>query len=412
MQPVHDFPFSVSKCGGLSCHVTRDTVSTRKNTTQVRYHGLRRATLLTALFVASMYPLRGVQAATKTVDAGIAVSVATIKAGDMPVVLSELGTVIPVTNVTVQTRVDGYLTQVLFTEGQEVHEGDLLAVIDPRPYEAELKQYSGQLAADQAQLDEARMDNIRYQKLLRRDSIDTQTAQDQQYKVKQLEGTVEADQGLVDTYRLDVEYCHITAPVSGRVGIRAVDRGNYITPAQSGGLAVLTQMQPISVIFTLPQDKLGMVWKRLRTTRTLPVEAWDSTDTTKLTDGAVSSLDSQIDTATGTVRLRALFPNKDEDLFPNQFVNAHLLVDTEHDVLLAPTSAIQSGPNGSFVYVVQSDGTVAVRLVRTGVSQGDTVVVSSGLKADEQVVTSGIDRLHAGAKVTIPATTSTTQGGQ
>lgn len=398
MQRIDDFTSSTVPWSGVSDRTDRGMPTGCRNLTGMA--------LLAALLVIGSHPMR---AATKAVDEGIPVSVAIIKSGDMPVVLSELGTVIPVTNVTVQNRVEGYLTQVLFTEGQEVHEGDLLAVIDPRPYEAELKQYSGQLAADQAQLDEARMDNVRYQKLLRRDSIDTQTAQDQQYKVKQLEGTVEADQGLVDTYRLDIEYCHITAPVSGRVGIRAVDRGNYVTAAQSGGLAVLTQMQPISVIFTLPQDKLGMVWKRLRTAKSLPVEAWDSTDTTKLTDGAVSSLDSQIDTSTGTVRLRALFPNKDEDLFPNQFVNAHLLVDTEHDVLLAPASAIQSGPNGSFVYVVQPDSTVAVRLVRTGVSQGDTVVVTSGLKADEQVVTSGIDRLHAGAKVTIPATT--TQGG-
>ncbi|AXY23256.1 Multidrug resistance protein MdtA precursor [Komagataeibacter saccharivorans] len=398
MQRIDDFTSSTVPWSGVSGRTDRGMPTGCRNLTGMA--------LLAALLVIGSHPMR---AATKAVDEGIPVSVAIIKSGDMPVVLSELGTVIPVTNVTVQNRVEGYLTQVLFTEGQEVHEGDLLAVIDPRPYEAELKQYSGQLAADQAQLDEARMDNVRYQKLLRRDSIDTQTAQDQQYKVKQLEGTVEADQGLVDTYRLDIEYCHITAPVSGRVGIRAVDRGNYVTAAQSGGLAVLTQMQPISVIFTLPQDKLGMVWKRLRTAKTLPVEAWDSTDTTKLTDGAVSSLDSQIDTSTGTVRLRALFPNKDEDLFPNQFVNAHLLVDTEHDVLLAPASAIQSGPNGSFVYVVQPDSTVAVRLVKTGVSQGDTVVVTSGLKADEQVVTSGIDRLHAGAKVTIPATT--TQGG-
>lgn len=398
MQRIHDFTSSRVPWSRVPGRTDRGMPTGYRNLTGMA--------LLAALLVIGSHPMR---AATKAVDEGIAVSVAIVKSGDMPVVLSELGTVIPVTNVTVQNRVEGYLTQVLFTEGQEVHEGDLLAVIDPRPYEAELKQYSGQLAADQAQLDEARMDNVRYQKLLKRDSIDTQTAQDQQYKVKQLEGTVEADQGLVDTYRLDIEYCHITAPVSGRVGIRAVDRGNYVTAAQSGGLAVLTQMQPISVIFTLPQDKLGMVWKRLRTAKTLPVEAWDSTDTTKLTDGAVSSLDSQIDTSTGTVRLRALFPNRDEDLFPNQFVNAHLLVDTEHDVLLAPTSAIQSGPNGSFVYVVQPDSTVAVRLVKTGVSQGDTVVVTSGLKADEQVVTSGIDRLHAGAKVTIPATK--TQGG-
>ena len=398
MQRIHDFTSSTVPWSGVPGRTDRGMPTGYRNLTGMA--------LLAALLVIGSHPMR---AATKAVDEGIAVSVAIVKSGDMPVVLSELGTVIPVTNVTVQNRVEGYLTQVLFTEGQEVHEGDLLAVIDPRPYEAELKQYSGQLAADQAQLDEARMDNVRYQKLLKRDSIDTQTAQDQQYKVKQLEGTVEADQGLVDTYRLDIEYCHITAPVSGRVGIRAVDRGNYVTAAQSGGLAVLTQMQPISVIFTLPQDKLGMVWKRLRTAKTLPVEAWDSTDTTKLTDGTVSSLDSQIDTSTGTVRLRALFPNRDEDLFPNQFVNAHLLVDTEHDVLLAPTSAIQSGSNGSFVYVVQSDSTVAVRLIKTGVNQGDTVVVTSGLKADEQVVTSGIDRLHAGAKVTIPAIT--TQGG-
>ena len=405
MQPVHDHT-SPSDSSASRPGVHRISL-TRPYHRQAGYRLVGGTTVLVALLLAAPW---GGWAATKPVDAGIPVSVATIKSGDMPVVLSELGTVVPVTNVTVQNRVEGYLTQVLFTEGQEVHEGDLLAVIDPRPYEAQLKQYSGQLAADQAQLDEARMDNVRYQKLLKRDSIDTQTAQDQQYKVKQLEGTVEADQGLVATYRLDVEYCHITAPVSGRVGIRAVDRGNYITAAQSGGLVVLTQMQPISVIFTLPQDKLGMVWKRLRTAKTLPVEAWDSTDTTKLTDGAVSSLDSEIDTATGTVRLRALFPNRDEDLFPNQFVNAHLLVDTEHNVLLAPTSAIQSGPNGAFVYVVQPDGTVAVQVVKTGVSQGDTVIVTSGLKADEQVVTSGIDRLHAGAKVTIP--TSTTQGGQ
>ncbi|NHO20285.1 efflux RND transporter periplasmic adaptor subunit [Acetobacter oeni] len=341
--------------------------------------------------------------AAATEQSATPVGVAGVSKGNMPFILSELGTVIPIATVTVQTRLDGYLTQVLFTEGQEMRKNDLLAVIDPRPYEALLKQYEGQLAADIAQLDEARMDDARYQKLLRRDAVDAQTAQDQHYKVQQLIGTVKSDQGLVDTYRLDIEYCHIRAPVSGRVGIRAVDRGNYVTAAQSGGLAILTQMKPISVIFTVPQDRLGLVWKRLRQVRELPVEAWDSADGEKLATGKVSSLDSEVDTSTGTVRLRAIFDNLDEDLFPNQFVNAHLLVDTEQNVLLTAASAIQTGPDGSFVYVVQSDSTVKAVPVKTGITQGNTVVVMSGVKDGDRVVISGVDRLHDGARISIPA---------
>ncbi|GBR16911.1 MdtA/MuxA family multidrug efflux RND transporter periplasmic adaptor subunit [Gluconobacter frateurii] len=337
---------------------------------------------------------------------GQPVGVETVSKGDMPYILSELGTVVPIATVTVQSRVDGYLTQVLFTEGQEVKEGDLLAVIDPRPYEAQLKQYEGQLAADTAQLEEAKIDDARYQKLLKHDSVDAQTALDQHYKVQQLTGTVKYDQGLVDTYRLDIEYCHIKAPVSGRIGIRAVDKGNYFVAGQTDGLATLTQMKPISVIFTVPQDKLGLIWKRLRQVKELPVEAWDSADSAKLTTGKVSSLDSEIDTSTGTVRLRAIFDNPDEDLFPNQFVNAHLMVDTEQGVLLAPTSALQTGPNGTFVYVVQSNNTVSAKTVKTGISQGSTVVITSGINAGDRVVTSGVDRLHDGAKVTVPDSTS------
>lgn len=346
-------------------------------------------------------------AATKSVQAGQPVGVETIRKGDMPYILSELGTVVPIATVTVQSRVDGYLTQVLFTEGQEVNEGDLLAVIDPRPYEAQLKQYEGQLAADIAQLEEAKIDDARYQKLLKHDSVDAQTALDQHYKVQQLAGTVKYDQGLVDTYRLDIEYCHIKAPVSGRIGIRAVDKGNYFVAGQTDGLATLTQMKPISVIFTVPQDKLGLIWKRLRQVKELPVEAWDSADSAKLTTGKVSSLDSEIDTSTGTVRLRALFDNSDEDLFPNQFVNAHLMVDTEQGVLLAPASAIQTGPNGSFVYVVQSNNTVSAKTVKTGISQGSTIVITSGVSEGDRVVTSGVDRLHDGAKVSLPDSKST-----
>lgn len=346
-------------------------------------------------------------AATKSGQEGQPVGVETVRKGDMPYVLSELGTVVPIATVTVQSRVDGYLTQILFTEGQEVNEGDLLAVIDPRPYEAQLKQYEGQLAADIAQLEEAKIDDARYQKLLKHDSVDAQTALDQHYKVQQLTGTVKYDQGLVDTYKLDIEYCHIKAPVSGRIGIRAVDKGNYFVAGQTDGLATLTQMKPISVIFTVPQDKLGLIWKRLRQVKELPVEAWDSADSTKLTTGKVGSLDSEIDTSTGTVRLRALFENSDEDLFPNQFVNAHLMIDTEQGVLLAPTSALQTGPNGTFVYVVQSNNTVSAKTVKTGISQGSTVVITSGVNDGDRVVTSGVDRLHDGAKITVPDSTST-----
>lgn len=345
-------------------------------------------------------------AGTSPAQNGQPVGVETVHKGDMPYVLSELGTVVPIATVTVQSRVDGYLTQILFTEGQEVKEGDLLGVIDPRPYEAQLKQYEGQLAADIAQLEEAKIDDARYQKLLKHDSVDAQTALDQHYKVQQLTGTVKYDQGLVDTYRLDIEYCHIKAPVSGRIGIRAVDKGNYFVAGQTDGLATLTQMKPISVIFTVPQDKLGLIWKRLRQVKELPVEAWDSADSAKLTPGKVSSLDSEIDTSTGTVRLRAIFDNPDEDLFPNQFVNAHLMVDTEQGVLLAPTSALQTGPNGMFVYVVQSNNTVSAKPVKTGISQGSTVVIVSGVNDGDRVVTSGVDRLHDGAKVTVPDNTS------
>lgn len=330
------------------------------------------------------------------------VAVATVGKGDMPVILTELGTVVPITNVTVQSRIDGYLMQVLFTEGQHVHKGDLLALIDTRPYEVLLAQYQGQLEQDQAQLAAARVDNARYQRLIRQNSVAAMTAKDQQYKVEQLEGTVKADQALVDNEKLQITYCHILAPVDGRVGIRQVDMGNYITAGQTNGLVILTQMQPISVIFTLPENDIGPVAARLRTGTPLPVDAWDSSNLTHIATGQVSVLDSQIDTSTGTVRMRAIFPNSQEELFPNQFVNARLLVNTDHDVLLVPTNALQTGPNGQFVYVVRADSTVEVRNVKVGHASDSMTVVTEGVKEGERVVTDGVDHLRDGVKVSIP----------
>lgn len=331
------------------------------------------------------------------------VAVAVVKTGDMPEILTELGTVVPITNVTVQARVSGYIMQVEFKEGQHVKAGDELVLIDPRPYQVALEQQLGTLKQDEAQLADARINAGRYDKLIKQNSIAAMTAIDAQYKVQQLEGTVKLDQANVDNARLNLYYCHIIAPVDGRVGIRAVDMGNYFTAGQSGGLTILTQMQPISVIFTLPQDQLPQVMDRLRAVGELPVEAWDSANLNKIASGTVKAVDSQIDTATGTVRMRAIFTNENEHLFPNQFVNARLLVDTLHDVILLSSNALQTGPDGQFVYVVKDDNTVEMRSVTTGIASNDTTVIKSGLKLGERVVTDGTNHLRPGAKVTIPA---------
>lgn len=330
------------------------------------------------------------------------VAVTSVSTGSMPIELTELGTVVPITNVTMQAKVTGYLMQVLYQEGQHVKKGDLLEVIDPRPYQAIVDQYEGLLAHDKAVLEEARVDNARYQRLIAQNSVAAQTARDQEFVVQQDEGQVKNDEGNLAAAKLNVFYCYITAPVDGRVGIRGVDMGNYVT-AGSTTLTTLTQMQPISVIFTLPQDQLAQVTDRLRAVGDLPVSAWDSANLKKIADGTVRALDSQIDTSTGTVRLRAIFTNEDEHLFPNQFVNAHLLVDTLHDVMLLPTNALQTGPNGQFVYVVQPDSTVKVQYVKVGVSDNDHAVITSGVKIGDRVVTDGTNHLRPGAKVSIQA---------
>ncbi|WP_068169811.1 efflux RND transporter periplasmic adaptor subunit [Neokomagataea thailandica] len=339
----------------------------------------------------------------------IPVAVATVHRGDMPIVLQTTGTVVPITNVTITPRVTGHILDVYYQEGQYVHKGDVLELIDPRPYEATLAQARGTLAADTAQLEKARVDNARYQKLIRQNSTSAMTARDQEFVVQQLEGTVALDQANVRTAELNVMYCHITAPVDGRVGIRVLDKGNFVSAGQSGGLTILTQMQPISVILAVPQRTLGQVVERLHAVHELPVEAWDSDNLHNIATGTVKALDSQIDTATGVVRMRAIFNNDDERLFPNQFVNPHLLIDTQHNALLVPANAIQTGPNGQFVYLVQHDMTVREAPIHIGAADINQTVILSGVQEGDRVVTDGVNHLRPGAKVSIPSETPPAQ---
>ncbi|HYL32472.1 MAG TPA: MdtA/MuxA family multidrug efflux RND transporter periplasmic adaptor subunit [Stellaceae bacterium] len=322
-------------------------------------------------------------------------------AGEMPVVYTALGTVTPLASVTVRTQVSGQLVAVGFTEGQEVKIGDSLAQIDPRPFQAALDQAEGQLDRDQAQLAGARVDLARYRVLIKQDSIAKQTYDDQAATVHQLEGTVKLDQAAVETAKVNLSYCHIVAPVAGRVGLRQVDPGNYVTPSDTNGLVLLNQMQPISVLFSLPQDDLEAVLKGSRGSVKLPVAAFDSTGNTKLADGTLASVDNTINTSTGTFQLRASFANADENLFPNQFVNVRITVDTLKNVIVIPSAAIQRGAPGTFVYVVGTDDTVSVRPVTLGPAAGETVAILKGLQVGDSVVVDGADKLKNGAKVTL-----------
>ncbi|MDE2227440.1 MAG: MdtA/MuxA family multidrug efflux RND transporter periplasmic adaptor subunit [Alphaproteobacteria bacterium] len=336
------------------------------------------------------------------------VVVATASTGAMPVVYSALGTVTPLASVTVRTQISGQLVAVGFTEGQEVKIGDFLAQIDPRPYQAVLDQADGQLARDQAQLAGARVDLARYAVLMKQDSIAKQTYDDQAATVRQLEGTVKLDQAAVESARVNLSYCHIVAPVAGRIGLRQVDPGNYVTPSDTNGLVLLNQMQPISVLFSLPQDDLEAVLKGSRGGAKLPVAAYDRTGVTKLADGMLESIDNTINTSTGTFQVRAAFANADEKLFPNQFVNVQITVDVLKNVVVIPSAAIQRGAPGTFVYTVNHDNTVAVRPVTLGPSTADRVAVLKGLQAGESVVVDGADKLKNGAKVVLrPSSTST-----
>jgi membrane fusion protein, multidrug efflux system len=331
------------------------------------------------------------------------VGIAVATKGDIPIFLQGLGTVTPPATVTIKTQVNGQLVQIAYTEGQHVKIGDFLAQIDPRTYQAVLDQQQGQLARDRALLENARVDLVRYQTLSKQDSVSRQTLDTQVALVHQDEGTVKMDEGQVESAQTNLDYCRIVSPVDGVVGLRQVDQGNYVQTSDASGLVVITQMNPMTVIFTLTEDDISKVTARLAHGATLAVTAYDRTNNNQIAQGTLGSVDNQVDTTTGTVKLRAVFDNRDGELFPQQFVNAKILVDTLHDAVLIPTAAIQIGAPGSYVYVVNSDSTVSVRVIKPGPIDGERAAVLSGLDEGETVVTDGVDRLYDGARVQLPA---------
>jgi membrane fusion protein, multidrug efflux system len=341
-----------------------------------------------------------------------AVGVAKAVSGSMPVTLDELGTVTPIATVTVLPQLSGYLTQVAFTEGENVTQGQFLAEIDPRPYTIQLEQDEATLAKDTASLGQARADLARFVQLAQQDSISAQQVDDQQFLVRQDEAAVQVDQANIDSAKLNLVYCHITSPVAGRVGLRLVDPGNYVTANSTTGIAVVTTIAPTTVIFSVAQTDLSPVLVRLGQGATLSATAYASDDTTKLEDGTLKAVDNQVDTSTGMVKLRADFANADGALFPNEFVNVHLLVNTLTNATLVPSQAVQSGAPGSYVYVVKPDDTVSVQTVTTGPTDGTNTVITKGLAPGDVVVTDGVDRLSDGAKVTVAITPTAMPSGQ
>jgi multidrug efflux system membrane fusion protein len=345
---------------------------------------------------------KGATAGRSVLGAPQPVGFATIDKGDIRIILNELGTVTSLDTVTVYTQISGQLQQIGFTEGQPVKKGDFLAQIDPRPYLAALEQAQGTLAHDQGLLAQAQADLKRFQTLGRQDSIAQQQVDDQRYLVQQYTGTVQTDQGTVDNAKLNLAYCHIISPIDGQVGLRLVDLGNYVQTSSTTGLVVVNQMQPISVIFSIPEDNLPEIVQRLRAGATLSVEAYDRSNNTLLETGELSNLDNLINTTTGTLNIRSTFQNPDEKLYPNQFVNVRLLVNTMSDAVRVPVPAVQRGEPGTFVYVINANNTVSVRPIKVGPTDGNFEAVLSGLQPGDRVVTDGTDRLRDGAAVSLP----------
>lgn len=329
----------------------------------------------------------------------VPVVVATAHRGDLPVYFKGLGNVTAFNTVTVRSRVDGQIVKINFTEGQYVKEGDSLIEIDPRPFQVQLEQAEGQLAKDQAQLKDVQIDYERYQLLYKEGVIPKQQVDTQQAQVGQYEGAIKADQAQIDNAKLQLVYSHITAPISGRVGLRLVDMGNIVHAADTNGLLVITQLQPISVIFTLPQDQLPQVMAKMHSEKPLLVEAYDRDDTQKIAAGKLLTIDNQIDTTTGTYKLKAIFDNAKNELFPNQFVNVHLLIDTKKDVILVPATAVLRGPRGTYVFAVDSTNKVKVKTIALAETTGNTSGITSGLADGEVVVIDGQDKLQEGSQV-------------
>jgi membrane fusion protein, multidrug efflux system len=337
------------------------------------------------------------------------ISTTTARKGDIGVYINALGTVTPVYTATITSRVDGQITNVAYTEGQTVKKGDLLIEIDPRPYQAALTQAQGTLAKDTAVLSEARIDLARYEQAYERNAIAKQQLDDQAQVVHQDEGTVKQDEGTVASATTNLDYTRITAPISGRVGLRLIDPGNIVTSGSTTALVVITQLQPITVIFSVAEDYLPQIQKQLRSGQKLPVDAFSRDQTTKLSSGSLLTLDNVIDQTTGTVKLKAIFDNKDFELFPQQFVNSRLLVDTQHGATLVPTAAIQRNAQGAYVYLISSDNTATLRTVTVGTTDGNTAAVQ-GVNPGDVVAISGFDKLQNGGKVTIVKNPATGNG--